>query len=75
MQLTFEGLSLEVETRDVLGEMLSDDAGAGSARRHRSTTDVSILFDSPTASAEQTEDALIRMFAAHEGTPANGEAG
>ena len=74
-QLTFEGLSLEVETRDVLGEMLSDDAGAGSAGRHRSTTDVSILFDSPTASAEQTEDALIRMFAAHEGSSANGEAG
>ncbi|KAL3909452.1 MAG: hypothetical protein SGPRY_009422 [Prymnesium sp.] len=55
-QLTFEGLTLALETIDVA------DALTGNDKIRRRGFDVSILFDSPCDNASDVEDRLIEMF-------------
>jgi len=65
IQLTFEGLSLEVESIELADAMLAEPQTTTSAFQRR-RTQVSILFDSPCESTEQVEDKLIGMFAYEE---------
>mmetsp|Transcript_35533 Transcript_35533/g.86356 ORF Transcript_35533/g.86356 Transcript_35533/m.86356 type:complete len:264 (+) Transcript_35533:67-858(+) len=56
-QLTFEGLTLKLNTAELASAI------TGSERLTRRSFDVCILFESPCASAADAEDRLIAMFA------------
>jgi hypothetical protein len=56
-QLTFEGLTLEMSTLDIGPTPLGENQ-----RSARRTCEVSLLFDEPCASADDTEDRLVAML-------------